>query len=391
MTGSLVKRSEGTWAIVLYLGRDPVTGKKKQKWHSFQGNKKAAEKEMNRLIHEMLTGTYVAPANITVGEYLNRWLADYASVKVSGKTFERYTGIVRDHLIPALGAIQLTRLQPLQIQSHYSCALESGRKDGRDGGLSAQTVLHHHRLLFQALKQAVRWQLVGRNVCEAVDPPRPEKTEMKAYGEERTAWLLDAAENTRLQIPILLAITTGLRRGEILGLKWPDFDLDLAMFSVRRSLQETKARGLFFKETKSRKGRRLTLPEITVEMLREHQRKQLEMARQLGSDYQNGDLVCCRDDGSAWPPSAFTSAYRDLLRRRGIENIRFHDLRHSHASQLLRAGIHPKVISERLGHSKVGFTMDVYSHLLPGMQEEAAQKTNTALKAAIEKQRRPLA
>ena len=201
MTGSLVKRSEGTWGIVLYLGRDPVTGKKKQKWHSFQGNKKAAEKEMNRLIHEMLTGTYVAPANITVGEYLNRWLTDYASVKVSGKTLERYTGIIRDHLAPALGAIQLTKLQPLQIQSHYSRALESGRKDGRTGGLSAQTVLHHHRVLFQALKQAVRWQLVGRNVCEAVDPPRPVRTEMKAYGEERTAWLLDAAANTRLQYP----------------------------------------------------------------------------------------------------------------------------------------------------------------------------------------------
>jgi integrase len=332
---------------------------------------------------------YVEPGNLTVKDYLEKWLSDYARVKVSGKTLERYAGIVNDHLVPAVGQLPLCKLQPLHVQAYYSHALETGRKDGREGGLSAQTVLHHHRILSEALKQAVRWQLVARNVCDAVEPPRVQRTEMQAYDETRTAWLLDAALGTRLHMPILLAITTGMRRGEILALRWSDVQPGTGALMVRRSLQETKS-GLEFKEPKSRHGRRLTLPTITLELLEEHRSTQAERMRALGSDYQDNDLVCCRDDGTIWPPSAFTSAYRDLLRRRGIANIRFHDLRHSHASQLLRAGVSPKVISERLGHSKVGFTLDVYSHLLPGMQEEAAQKTDAGLRAAITKQRQPI-
>jgi len=288
--------------------------------------------------------------------------------------------------------LPLVKLQPLHIQGAYSKALlDGGRKDGRKGGLSAQTVLHHHRVLREALKQAVRWQLVPRNAADAVEPPRPEYHEANALEESRTAWLLDAAEGTRLHIPILLAITTGMRRGEILAICWTDIDLDTGIARVRRSLQETKA-GVTVKEPKSRHGRRpISLPSLAVEMLRTHRDAQQKVKATLGRDYQDNDLVCCRDDGSIWPPSAFTSAYRDLLRRRQIANVRFHDLRHSHVSQLLRSGVSAKVISERLGHSKVGFTLDVYSHLLPGMQEEAASKVDTRLRAALDKQRRPVA
>jgi integrase len=245
--------------------------------------------------------------------------------------------------------------------------------------------------LREALKQAVRWQLVAHNVADAVEPPRPEFHEINALDEARTIWLLDAAEGTRLHTPMLLAISTGMRRGEILGLRWQDIDLVSGLVSVRRSLQETKA-GVSFKEPKSRRSRRpITLPSLAIEMLKAHQESQLKTKLALGSEYQHNDLICCRDDGSVWPPSAFTSAYRDLLRRRKIGNVRFHDLRHSHASQLLRSGVSPKVISERLGHSKVGFTLDVYSHLLPGMQEEAASRIDAGLRAALEKQRRPIA
>src|SRR6266481_7063241 len=300
------------------------------------------------------------------------------------KTFERYLGIVHDHLVPELGSIPLQKLQPLHVQACYSKELlQGGRKDGRDGGLSAQTVLHHHRVLSEALKQAVRWQLVARNVCDAVEPPRPEFREKVALEEAHTAWLLDAALGTRLHIPILFAITTGLRRGEILAFRWQDTNLQSGWVTVRRSLQETKA-GLTIKETKSIRGRRrgrkpFTLPAIAIEMLECHRQEQEKRKVVLGPEYEDNDLICCRDDGSFWPPSAFTSPYRDLLRRRKIPNVRFHDLRHSHASQLLRAGVSPKVISERLGPSKVGFTLDIYGHILPGMEEEAAQKVDTGL------------
>lgn len=354
------------------------------------GRKKDAESELTRLLHELDTGTYVEPSKLTVKDYLEKWLKDYAETRVGRKTFERYSGIVRDHLVPELGRIELIRLQLLHIQACYSKWLRGGRKDGREGGLSAQTVLHHHRVLREALKQAVRWQLVARNVADAVEPPRPEYREMQALEETQTAWLLDAAQGTRLQIPILLAITTGMRRGEILAARWQDVDCVLRIVTVRRSLQETRE-GLFFKEPKGRRIRALDLPAITVEMLAAHHEEQAEVKRTLANDYEDNDLICCRDDGRVWAPSAFTSAYRDLLRRRKIANVRFHDLRHSHASQLLRSGVDPKVISARLGHSKVGFTMDVYAHLFPGMQAEAARRTDAGLRAALEKQRRSLA
>jgi integrase len=392
MKGRLFSRSEGSWSIVLYLGVDAVTGKKKQKWHTFRGNKKAAEKEFSRLVNEVNSDNYVDAGNITVKDYLEKWLANYAKVNVGAKTFERYTGIVQQHLIPALGALKLAKLRPLHIQDAYAKSqAEGARKDGRKGALSRQTVLHHHRVLRQALKQAVRWQLVSRNVADAVEPPRPEFHEIEALDESRTAGLLEAAEGTRLRIPILLAITTGMRRGEILGMRWQDINLDSGVATVCRSLLETKA-GLAFKEPKSRRGRRnISLPSIAIEMLRAHRELQVQAKANMNDAYLDNDLVCGREDGSPWPPSAFTSTFRALLQRRKITGVRFHDLRHSHVSQLLRSGISPKVISERLGHSKVGFTLDVYSHLLPGMQEEAATTVDAGLRAALQKRREPAA
>ena len=392
MKGYLKKRSEGSWSVVIYLGHDPVTGKERHKWHTVHGNRKAAERELTRLLREFDTGAYVDAVKLTVKEYLEKWLQDYARVNVAGKTFERYAAVVKHQLAPALGSLPLAKLQPLHIQTCYSQMLQGGRKDGREGGLSPQTVLHHHRILRQALQQAVRWQLLARNPADAVEPPRPQPREMRALDEAQTAWLIDATHGTRLYIPVLLAVSTGMRRGEILAVPWQEMNLISGAVSVCRSLEQTKAGGLKFKDTKSRHGRRpVSLPEITVEALRQHKAAQDARKALLGSDYQDNDLICCRDDGTIWPPNAFTSAFRDLLRRRGIAAMRFHDLRHSHASQLLRAGVSPKVIAERPGHSKVGFTLDAYSHLLPGMQEEAARLTDAGLRVALEKQRRPVA
>jgi integrase len=294
----------------------------------------------------------------------------------------------------ALGSIPLVKLQPLHIQAYLADALQNGRLDSKAGqgkGLSPRTVCHHHRVLSEALGRAVKWQLLARNPAAAVEPPRVEQEEIKAIDETAAAWLVDAALGTRLYIPIMLAITTGIRRGEILALRWKDVDVIRGFLAVVRSLEETKDAGLRFKDVKKKRSRRpISIPKLLTEALEPHRQQQDKHREMYGADYGGNDLICCREDGSIWPPSAFTSAYRDLLRRRKIPNVRFHDLRHSHASQLLRDGVNPKVISERLGHSKVGFTLDVYSHLLPGMQEEAARKTDAGLRAAIEKQRRPV-
>jgi len=390
MTGHIRSRGKRSWAIVLDLGPDPATGKRRQKWHTVHGGKKHAQAEMARLINELETGSYVEPRSLSVKGFLEQWLAD-AQTKVSGTTFARYRSIVRLHLEVALGTIPLTKLAPLHIQAYLAGALQSGRlcsKKGQGKGLSPRTVCHHHRVLSEALGRAVKWQLLARNPAAAVEPPRVQQEEIHAIDEAAAAQMIEAALGTRLRTPIITAVTTGMRRGEILALRWKD--VARGFIAVNRSLEETKDGGLRFKDVKARRSRRpISAPEILLEAFAAHRKEQDRYREMYGANYEDNDLICCREDGSIWPPSAFTSAYRDLLRRRKIPNVRFHDLRHSHASQLLRDGVNIKAISERLGHARVAFTLDVYSHLLPGMQEEAARKTDAGLRAAIEKQRRP--
>jgi integrase len=384
MKGHLRRRGKNSWSIVLDLGRD-ASGKRRQKWHAVGGTKKVAERELARLVNALHTGAYIEPTRITVAEYLERWLEDYARSNVSAKTFERYAEIVRLHLTPDIGFHKLVKLQPLHIQSHYSKALQEGRKDRRSGGLSKRTVLHHHRVLREALQQAVRWQLLPRNPADAVAPPRAPRIEMRALDEEHVAQLLTLAKGTSLYVPILLAVAAGLRRGEILAVRWNDIDLDRGTLAVRQSLEQTKA-GLQFKQPKTQKGRRVvTLPSLVLDALRHHKAEQAKVRLKLGTGYQDNGLVCSAADGRPMNPNSFSHHCVYFLRQSGLAGLRFHDLRHSHATLLLRQGVHPKVVSERLGHSGVGITLDIYSHVLPDMQEEAARKLDYALRQALAK------
>jgi integrase len=254
--------------------------------------------------------------------------------------------------------------------------------------LSAQTVLHHHRVLRQALHQAVRWQLLMRNPADAVDPPRPRRREMQALDDDQIAQLLDAAKGGNHFMPVLIAVTTGLRRGEILALRWQDVDLNKGTLAVRQSLEQTKRFGLRFKEAKTQRSRRVVaLPSLLVDALRKHRREQAKHRWALGAAYQDHGLVCPADDGAPQSPDALSAAFPHLVSRAGVPRVRFHDQRYTHATQLLNEGIHPKVVSERLGHSNIGITLDTYSHVLPGMQEEAAQRVDAALRAALGKRK----
>jgi integrase len=335
-------------------------------------------------MNEINTGAYVEPARMTVGDYLDRWLADYAKPKVSPKTYERYVEMIDGHIRPALGSYVLPKLSPLHVQGFYSGALAHGRKDGR-GGLSAQSIVHFHRLLHKAFAQAVKWQLLARNPIQAVEPPKAQRQEMPALDERATATLLGRLRESRLYMSVLLAVTTGLRRGEILGLRWDNVDLANGTITVVQSLEQTKD-GLRFKPPKTHRSRRsIALAAITVEALRSHRAKQAEERLALGPAYEDNDLVCPRPGGSPWPPDMFSTAFSAYVRRSGMTRIRFHDLRHSHASHLLKAGVHPKIVSERLGHSNVGITLDTYSHVLPGIQKDAIERVNAILVSAIQK------
>lgn len=379
MRGHVERRHKSTYTIIIELGRDPHTGKRRRMSRGFAGTKREAEAEMRRWLHELETGIYIKTDNITFGEFLERWL-EHAAHQVAPKTLHRYDEMIRVRVIPALGQIPLKELQVIHLQNFYSQLLSNGsRMDGKEGGLSRQTVLHHHRVIRTALGTAVDWQLVPRNVAASAQPPRPDKKEMQILTEQQVGELLALVRGTAYYMPILLAVTTGMRRGEIYGLRWQDVDFG-GTITVKQSAQYTKKEGLFFKEPKTKKSlRRIAIEARLIEEMRRHRAEQIENMRLLGSAYKNSGLVICAADGSPVHPDSISKWFPIFLRENGLPSIRFHDLRHTHASILIKQGVHAKVISERLGHASVSITMDTYGHLLPGLQSDAASKVENAI------------
>jgi integrase len=376
--GSLKKRSRDSWTLILDFGRD-AGGRRRQKWITVRGNRRDAERELARLLNELNSGAFVEPARLSFRDYAERWLA-FMQTRVSPKTFERYQEIMLKHLVPALGDTVLSKLQPLQIQACYAAAQ---RRDGR-GSLAPRTILHHHRVLREALNQAVRWRLLSINPANAVQPPRPPAREIAVPSDADVTALLQAAEGTRLYLPLLAAIGTGLRRGELLALRWSDLDLDSGQLAISQSLEETRA-GLSFKTPKIAKGRRtIALPAHLITVLRRHRVDQAKERLAAGPAYQDHGLIFCEPDGQPTRPSTFTLRFVELAKRARADT-HLHALRHFHATSMLRLGIHPKVVSERLGHATVGITLDTYSHVIPGLQEQAAKAFDLTLERLASK------
>lgn len=378
MKGHIRKRSKGSWTLWIDLGRDPETGKRKQQTMTVPGTKKDAERELRATLTRLEEGAYVKPAKLTVGEYLNQWLESYVATNTAPRTMEGYQLIVQRHLIPNLGAIPLTQLQPSHLQIYYAKALTGGRADG-NGGLSARTVLHIHRVLSEALTHAVKWQILIRNVALAVDPPRPKRFEMTTLDEDQVMALLQAAGSQYHKL-FTVAVYTGMRRSELLGLRWKDVDVDLAQLSVTKTLHRTADGGFVFTEPKSAKGRRTIAlsPSICI-LLRKLREYQIAEKLLLGLKFKDDDLVFSKPDGAPYDPSGVTHTFKRIVKRLGLPDARLHDLRHTHASLMLKQGIHPKIVSERLGHSNIGITLDTYSHVMPGLQEAAALRFEEGL------------
>jgi integrase len=315
----------------------------------------------------------VGATKLTVGEFLvDEWLpAIRATVRPT--TLQHYASYVTVHVVPRIGRLQLARLGPAQLNAMYASLLEAGRSDGR-GGLSPKSVRHVHTCLHKALHDAVRWGYLGRNPADAADPPVPRTAEMTVWSPEQLRAFLDSVRDDRLYAGWLLLATTGMRRGELLGLRWEDVDLDRARLSIVRQLTTINYQ-VAVSEPKTAKGRRsVALDATTVKALRSHRARQNAEHLAHADIWKDTGLVFTHEDGSALHPHRFSAWFEQRRIAAGLPRIRLHDVRHSYATAALSAGVATKVVSERLGHANITITLDTYSHVLPALQEDAADK-----------------
>ena len=379
MRGHIVKRGKNSYSLAVSMGKDGTTGKYKYQWVSVKGTKKEAEKRLAELLHQIDNGTFIKPGKTTLAEYLEKWLRDYAMPNLSPRGFERYTGIIRQHLVPELGGIVLTQLRPEHLQRHYTATLNSG--------LSAGTVRYHHAVIHKALQTAVKWGLLSRNVADGVDVPRIRRNEMQTWDEDEIARFLETAKDSTYYALFYTALFTGMRRSELLALRWQDIDFIFSQVYVNRSLHHLKDGSYIFTEPKSAKSRRtIALSPSAILTLREHKEKQEAQRILLGTPLKENDLVFSTLEGKPLRPNTITRAWVMLAKRAGVRVIRLHDARHTHASLMLKQGTHPKIVQERLGHSSIQMTLDTYSHVAPGLQQAAAESFDRMLFTKREKE-----
>jgi integrase len=371
MRGHIIKRGKNSYSVAISLGKDPTTGKYKQQWISVRGNKKDAERRLSELLHQIDNGTFIIPSKTTLAEYLERWLRDYVWPNLSPETAEGYEHIIHRYIIRYLGSVVLTQLKPEHLQKYYSERIA--------GGLSAQTIRHHHSVIHKALKDAMEWGLLNRNIADAVSPPRVQRPDLQTWNENYITRFLEEAKGGPYYALFYTALFTGMRRSELLALCWKDVDFMLAQISVNRSLHVLKGGNVIFRSTKTAMGRRtIALPPSAIITLKEHKEMQELERTMLGIPVKEDDLVFAHFDGSPLLPNSVSHAWIKLVRRSGLKSIRLHDARHSHASLMLKQGIHPKIVQERLGHASIQVTLDTYSHVAPGLQAAAAKRFDEA-------------
>lgn len=356
------------WIGVVDLGPDPATGKRRQ--YRISGRtKREVQDELARALDDKAKDQLTPNDRRTVGEYLTLWLESVARPRVAARTYEGYQTIVEHHVIPALGDTRLQRLGPQDLQALYTRL---------GAGHSAQTVRNIHRCIHTALETALRWGLVSRNVADLVDAPRVSRREQRYLSPGQARALLAAATTDPLECYYVLALTTGMREGELLALKWAD--VCEGTIRLQRSLAET-ADGWVEKDLKSHQSRAISLAPIAVAALKRQKVRQAKQWLRAGARYQDRGYVLTSGAGSHLrPQNILRRSFLPLLERAGLPRIRLYDLRHSAASLLLATGAHPKVVAELLGHSSVKLTLDTYSHALPTLQGEAIGRLDELLR-----------
>lgn len=371
MKGRTFKRGS-TWTYVVDIPPDPVTGARKQKKKGGFPTQQAAEYACAELIASMGKNTYVPDNNITIKELLETWLEEYAKPNYKPTVYDVESTIVNKRIIPVIGKQRVQQIKPLTIARFYN---ELSKK------YSADYVRHIHAILRKAFRLASKWEMISTNPLEKVESPKLRKTEMKVWTIEQCLQFLESAEDHVHYIAFSLAIHTGMRKGEILGLRWKDIDWDGQALTIQQTVNWTPSQGIIIQDTKTASStRRISIGSMLVQDLQERKKVVDANKERFGQNYEPYDLVCCSENGAPVKPRRLTSVFEFLTKRTDLPKIRFHDLRHSHASMLLNNGVNPKIGAERLGHSSVQIYLDRYSHLLPDMQRGAVDLVEEKMK-----------
>lgn len=369
--GSIQKRGKN-YRIVISCGNDLETGKRIQKTFTVSGTKKDAEKYMTEKLREYDTGILCANKDMYFADYLDYWFSQHCEINCKATTCQGYKQKINHDIKPFLGKIKLQQLTPIHLQQFYATKLKDG--------LSKKTVKQLHAIIHSALKQAMKWQLVALNVANNVEAPKPLSYTPTILNKSDVLCLINNAKDSSIYVPIMLAIFTGMRRGEICGLKWNNVDLENGTITVVQALYNIKGVGLSFDTPKSSKSiRKISISTTLIKILKEEYLKQQLLQKKLGCMYEKNNLVCCNENGSKINPDSLNPKFHRVLKNLNLPCIRFHDLRHSHASLLLEQGSQLKVISDRLGHSTISITADIYTHVNDCTNKETADKFENML------------
>ena len=372
MAGQVIKRGNRTYLVRVPLGRD-AKGKRKYHNKTIHGTKKEAEAYRNKILHQVSTNTFTDPSNAYFEDYISDWLENVAKQRVSKKTYRGYEQSVRLYLKPALGNTKLDKITPDQIQKMYN---QMVNKD-----LSSSTVKNTHAVLSSALKQAIKWNILFRNPAELVDLPRTTKNEEKTLTPEQAMQFIEACAYSRMKVLFTLMLSTGIRPGEALGLKWDDIDFNTNNITINRSLSRPGGKWLLVPPKTHKARRSIPLPSVVMLDLKEHWDNQNEeKANSNDRTYNDHGFVFATQTGEPFSDRNIIRTYfKPLLKNEGLPDIKLYGLRHTCATLLLSYGENIKVVSERLGHADKALTLRTYAHVLPNMQEEATSKLSKML------------
>lgn len=385
MSGTVTKRGKNSWRLKFDIGADPETGKRRIRYHTLKGQgitKREAEGKLTLLLAANIQGEYVDASKVTVGDFVSGRVTQWQdSGEITARSAGRYRELVKNQIQPFLGNVQLQKLRTVDIERWHTSLRNGGRvKGGKGGGLAPRTIGHAHRILGKALKEAVKFGDVVKNVASLQSAPKVDEAEMAILKDAQALIKAPALRSHWLYVPSVIALFTGMRLGEVLALRWGRVDLDRKMIEIREAIEETVAHGVRFKAPKSKAGRRdITLPDVLVVILRDYRRAQLELRIKLGAGkLQDEQLLFADLDALPISQKKASRAWGKLAAQLGMPEISFHCLRHTHASALIDAGVDIVTISKRLGHAKPSVTLKTYAHLFRNDDSKASAAINAA-------------